>query len=325
MAIDTKRNFLWISGGVCGGVTRTDTYYLSLNVNPANDTWHQVTTAHNPFETRFSSMVYDPDDDVLFSFGYDLGASTHDNWVFCRTAENPTPGVLTAKQTAAGCGAPDDWTEVKVVGGVVIPGASFPGLVYDTVTKKVILFGGGYNQTWAYDIPTKTWTQKALNTTAPPIDPNAYWGMPSWAYNSATNRVIYHQTAGTGAPADWEYDPVADTWTRLNSIGGGANSVQVMSYDASRNLLIGVNRDSNGGLEVWHGILGAGSVSSGNRCDLNGDGLVNSIDVNSMISKALGLSPCAASDDLNGDGTCNVVEVQRIVNASMGAACKTGQ
>jgi hypothetical protein len=272
-------------------------------------------------------MVYDPDDDVLFSFGYDLSASTHDNWVFCRTAENPTPGVLTAKQSAAGCGAPDDWTEVRVVGGTVVPGSSFPGLVYDPVTKKVLLFGGGASQTWAYDIPTKTWTRKALATQTPPVDTAAYWGMPAWAYNTATHRILYHQTGGTGAPADWEYDPVADTWTHLTSTGVGATSVQVLSYDASRNLLIGVNKSSSGGMEVWHGTPSTGSVTAapGSRCDLNGDGVIDSLDVDLMVDKALGRSTCSASDDLSGDGMCTVVEVQRVVNASLGGTCRIGQ
>jgi Bacterial Ig-like domain (group 1)/PcRGLX-like protein central beta sandwich domain/Dockerin type I domain len=325
MAIDTKRNFLWISGGVCGGVTRTDTYFMRLNVDPRQNTWQQVVTAHNPVETRFSSMVYDPDDDVLFSFGYDLGASTHDNWVFCRTAENPTPGVLTARQSAAGCAAPDDWTEVKVAGGTIVPGSSFPGLVYDTITKKVILFGGGNNQTWAYNVPTKTWVRKALSTTAPPVDTAAYWGMPAWAYDSATHRILYHQTGGTGAPADWEYDPAADTWGRIASAGSGTVFTGVMAYDASRNLLIGVAKNVNSyGMEIWHGALStAAPVTPANACDINGDGTVNQVDFNAMIGKVLGLTACGAAD-LNGDGKCDIVDIQRIANAITGT-CRTGQ
>src|SRR6185369_16044640 len=91
---------------------RYDMYYLSLNSNPMLNTWKQVFPRHFPIVNSNAALVYDPDDDVLFALGYDGGASTHDNWVYCPTNVNPTPGVLTAKQSAAGCASGDDWTEV---------------------------------------------------------------------------------------------------------------------------------------------------------------------------------------------------------------------
>ncbi|MEO8372398.1 MAG: hypothetical protein ABI806_24645, partial [Candidatus Solibacter sp.] len=249
-------------------------------------------------------------------------------WLFCRTLENPTPGTFTAKQTAAGCTLPDDWGEVKVTNGVQPPGASNPGMVYDTVTKKIILFGGDsgtyQNQTWAYDVPSRTWTRKAMATAAPPVNTTVYWAMPAMAYNPATHQVIYHQTGGTGAPADWAYDTVADTWTKLASTGGAAVA-QVLAYDPVRNMVVGFNTYS-GGMEVWHGVLSAsGSVAPPvvtSACDLNLDGVVDALDVQLAITKALGGTACGAGD-LNRDSLCNVVDVQRVVNASRGAACNT--
>src|SRR5262249_61729958 len=176
-AVDTKRSLLWIYGGVninCPDNPHQDMYYLTLNPNPMLNTWHKMAPAHLPLANGEAAMIYDPDDDVLFAFGSDIGAQLHDNWVYCRTAENPTPGVPTAKQSAAGCTKPDDWNEVAVTGGVQPAGVAYPGLVYDPITKKVIQFGGEdgggnpKNQTWAYDIPTKTWTRKGLATVAPP-------------------------------------------------------------------------------------------------------------------------------------------------------------
>src|SRR6185436_13844302 len=143
-----------------------------------------------------SAMVYDPDDDVLFMFGSDTGSQTHDNWVYCRTTENPAPGTLTAKQRAAGCAAPDDWTLVAVAGGVQPPGVTYPGMVYDTATKKIIQFGGmtgggiSHNQTWAYDVPTRTWTRKALSTTPPPVYTGPIAPQPAMAYNPTTGKVL---------------------------------------------------------------------------------------------------------------------------------------
>src|SRR4030095_14362805 len=124
-------------------------------------------------------------------------------------------------------------------------GVTFPGLVYDTVTHKVIQYGGmdgtlsiSYNQTWTYDVPSKTWTQRALSKTAPPAYNGVFTAQPAMVYNSATHKVIFHQTSNSGAPADWQYDPVADTWTRLASTGNGAATDVVAVYDAGADKII---------------------------------------------------------------------------------------
>ena len=64
------------------------------------------------------------------------------------------------------------------------------------------------------------------------------------------------------------------------------------------------------------------AVSGGsalNACDMNSDGAVNILDVNTVVSMVLGNTACTAN--INGAGVCSVVTVQRIVNAALGAAC----
>jgi hypothetical protein len=56
-------------------------------------------------------------------------------------------------------------------------------------------------------------------------------------------------------------------------------------------------------------------------CDVNYDGVVNSLDVGISKNELLAVLPCA--NDLNGDGQCNVVKLQRVIDASSGGACKT--
>jgi len=149
-------------------------------------------------------------------------------------------------------------------------GVYFPGLVYDTVTKKMLQFGGtspwdgDVNQTWAYDIPTKTWRQKAVGTAAPPV--NATLGnvtnQPAIAYNTNTHKVLYHQFSNSGAPADWQYDPEADTWTQLTSSGSGATNQQYLAYDSACDCLIGWSQAVDGyGPDVWQGKLTGGATS----------------------------------------------------------------
>ena len=59
-------------------------------------------------------------------------------------------------------------------------------------------------------------------------------------------------------------------------------------------------------------------------CDINGDGVINSLDVTAAINQALGVTPCGTAD-LQQNGQCNVVDVQRVINAVLGGSCLTGQ
>ncbi len=72
----------------------------------------------------------------------------------------------------------------------------------------------------------------------------------------------------------------------------------------------------------WLGPLNVADSSALNRCDLNGDGVVDAKDVELGRLMALKVIPCTA--DLNGDGECNVIDVQRIVNASLTSVCRVG-
>ena len=57
-------------------------------------------------------------------------------------------------------------------------------------------------------------------------------------------------------------------------------------------------------------------------CDLNSDGSVNVLDVQLMVSQALGTTAC--TNRLDGAAACDVIDVQRVVNAALGGACRQG-
>jgi hypothetical protein len=77
-------------------------------------------------------------------------------------------------------------------------------------------------------------------------------------------------------------------------------------------------RELTGGVQ-----LNGFSITPVPACDLNGDGVVNSLDVQDAIAQALGSSPCGNAD-LDHNGVCNVIDVQRVINAVNGQVCKTG-
>lgn len=57
-------------------------------------------------------------------------------------------------------------------------------------------------------------------------------------------------------------------------------------------------------------------------CDLNSDGVVDTLDARNVIDQIEGVIP--AVTDLNGDGKTNVIDLQRVVNATGGGSCRTG-
>jgi Right handed beta helix region len=70
--------------------------------------------------------------------------------------------------------------------------------------------------------------------------------------------------------------------------------------------------------------LSAATGTPVSACDLNGDGVINSADVQIAINQTLGVTPCTGAS-LENNGQCTVVDVQRVINASLGGSCLTGQ
>ena len=69
---------------------------------------------------------------------------------------------------------------------------------------------------------------------------------------------------------------------------------------------------------------GAPVAARSNPCDLNGDGVVDTLDVQAAINQALGITACGTAA-LQQAGQCNVIDVQRVIDATLGGACLTGQ
>ena len=235
---------------------------------------------------------------MLFEFGYDGGPGSHDNFIYCSTVPNGggTPsGVLNAKQTAIvgnPCsGHPDDW--VDLVGQVIndIPatgyGIAFIGLVYDTVNKKAIKFGGTdsglssiYNDTWTFNVPTLTWTHQTPTGGPPPAAPQTVvHAQPAVAYVGSSGLLYYHDIT---TPSDWTYNYATNTWTNLGN-NGGPTATETISWSPSTNSLISYENIGSNQAAIDVGSLGAvinvpltiqeaiypGSISGINRTNLS--------------------------------------------------------
>ena len=63
-----------------------------------------------------------------------------------------------------------------------------------------------------------------------------------------------------------------------------------------------------------------GNSASTSKCDLNGDGRIDILDIQLAINEALGAAPCT-NGDINSDGSCNVQDVQSLINSVMTGTC----
>src|SRR5207237_526733 len=99
----------------------------------------------------------------------------------------------------------DSWA--NMTSEVRPPGRRSPGMVYDAAADRTILFGGYdsssgivYNDTWAYDFESNSWTNRN-----PPAAPSPRFGM-GLAYDARLDRSILFGGAEGGDNVTWAYD-----------------------------------------------------------------------------------------------------------------------
>jgi N-acetylneuraminic acid mutarotase len=180
--------------------------------------WSQVkVTGTLPLPRSGHSLAYDQVSGRLIMFGGNDGVKNlRDTWAYDPAAKA--------------------WTELKPTG--LVPRArSGHSMVYDLVTRRLIMFGGfadtgpPLNDTWAYDPAAKAWTELKPEGTAP--SPR---GGAAMAYDPVRRRfIVFGGAVRVGAPLNdtWAYDPAAKTWTDLKPSGtppppSGAGT---MAYD----------------------------------------------------------------------------------------------
>ena len=253
--IDTARNRLYMWGGPnqnCSGPddgdlpTRKDLYYMTLNTNPASNTLTRIYPSRFPANLKCATAVYSPDDDVIYQYGgCDDVSNRHE--IYCVAAGSPS----SAQQTA-GCTTANTWNQISTTGQ---PTAyEYTGMVYDSINRKVILFGGsatgtGRNETWAYDIPTKTWTQRS-SANGPPV-PGVSPPQPGIAFNPNDGKVYVHHFGAT--PGDYRFNQATNTWENLGNLGGPTFG-QTMTFHPSTNRFSAFGL-GGGVSEMWEGQL----------------------------------------------------------------------
>lgn len=126
-------------------------------------------------------------------------------------------------------------TNTHVLAQTEIPSARFlPGMIYDPVNERVMMFGGGYGDdlygdTWIFDYETKTWTELALSTS--PMSRHSH----VMVFDS-TNEVIvlFGGYNGTSPSSDtWVFNCASEIWTEVTpEMSPPDRMSQAMVYDS---------------------------------------------------------------------------------------------
>jgi N-acetylneuraminic acid mutarotase len=208
--------------------------------DPTANAWTALTPGGGPISGRaFQSTVYDSAHGKVILFGggtFDVSTWSitdfGDTWAYDPTANT--------------------WTNLHPSGDAPSARDSH-GMVYNSATGKVILFGGedtdlnDLNDTWSYDPVANTWTNLHPASVPPARDSHAM------AYDSATGKVIlfggYRWNGGDDFDDTWAYDSAANTWTNLHPTNSpSARDSHSMVYSPATGKVVlfgGAGADSN--------------------------------------------------------------------------------
>lgn len=191
----------------------------SLKVNEAS--WTKLTIYGSPTPRFDPGFAYDSDTRKIVLFGgYTASGRVKDTWVYDVAANS--------------------WSSVSPPTGP--SERSDSPMTYDSVNKKVILFGGYLNsdtpsgETWAYDVPSNTWT-KMSPEGSPPARYNGVM-----VYDTYSKRILLfggHVNRGGYENEIWAYDYAGDRWEKLVTQNKPpARYCHAMTYDPESNNVI---------------------------------------------------------------------------------------
>jgi hypothetical protein len=211
------------------------------------NSWNELDLdGHAPLPREGHAMVYDQDTGEAVLFGGGSGS------ISAETGSVDPDSLQALDDTWRFDLATRTWKEFKPAGQV--PSArGFHAMAYDSLDKKVILFGGWgessggvlLNDTWSYDPAVNAWTE--LHPAG--ALPTARFGH-AMVYDPASGQAIMFggRQDEIGASGDalndtWAYDPVANTWTELHPAGAlplaRCGHAMVLDSDTGRIVLFG--------------------------------------------------------------------------------------
>jgi hypothetical protein len=191
-------------GGYREGGRLDDTWLFDIPTGG----WSQLTLDTRPSPRSDSAYCYDEDSDRVILFGgYGEKSLLADTWAF-----DPSSKTWVVKNPQ---GNPLPANSIGEYGG---------RMAYDSVNKKVIMFGGhwkaasgttGYdNQVWVYDVGENTWALR--NTGTKPLARYTHY----MAYDPVNGKVVIfggHDSSDSIVNDMWTYDYDENKWLEIAS------------------------------------------------------------------------------------------------------------
>jgi hypothetical protein len=240
MAYDIESDRIILFGGLTGDYSKDPAYYNGETwaYDVTANRWTQMKPPSGPTRRCAAELAYDAESDRVILYGgcNEVTWGLGDTWAYDFNTNTWT-------QMAFG---PDGPTHI---------GAR---LAYDAESDRIILFGGCdmggslYNDTWAYDFNSDTWTEMKPRTSPPGRN---YQAM---AYNAKSDRVLVWGVGDvTVAQPDesvWSYDFNTNTWQEMKPGAGPHPSDRAYAtwvYDAAADRMILFGGFVNGTDETW--------------------------------------------------------------------------
>jgi hypothetical protein len=133
----------------------------------------------------------------------------------------------------------------------------------------MVLFGGATganvtkNETWQYDVLTRTWTNMSPPTAPPGALTALSAGQPPFTWLPDLGLAYYHVSTNGGSDHDWAYDLATNTWLDLGALGGPPFT-DTMVYDSLCNCLVAFsNIPGTGVAQMYVGSFGGAGLSGG--------------------------------------------------------------
>jgi hypothetical protein len=201
--------------------------------------WIELTPVSGPAPTprTLAGAVYDPVAHAMIIFaGQDAGGNTNKVWAFDLTSHT--------------------WTDITPSSGGMPPFRRTPAVAYDVHNHQMLMFSGQgatfYNDTWAFDLTSHTWTE--LMPAAPM--PNIRYGVATCYDVVGATQVIFAGFTNMGRFDDtWRFDPTAGgTWSDVSPAAGNPleRCLHAAAYDALDRLMVMYGGQNAGPLsDVW--------------------------------------------------------------------------
>lgn len=238
---DSGRNRMVIYGGWNGQASVRELWEWDGNVGVWSNRTPTALPASWPPAKGAAALVYDASRGVAVLFG-DVATGDYHLWEW-----NGTSGTWTDRTPSP---LPNMWPTPR----------TFPGMVYDPIRKKIVLFGGSYvypvasgnlaNDTWEWDGTAGTWS----NRTPSPLPvswPSARTTV--LAFDSSNGRVLlWGGEDATGKKNDlWAWSGADGTWSQVADASAPppARTGHAMAFDDARRSLV----TFGGYLSGWNG------------------------------------------------------------------------